>query len=161
MKAIGKVLIFIDLFFIVYFTMSLNLVMFPDYENQIDVVVNVLRPFVSVFIPIFNIGYTIFALIVLVIVLILATFKHLDISDKEAIVNINNIKPVKGGIIRKTLSLGKSLALVWLAWSYGAHYMAFIVFAMVITGKMFAWAMNSALEAAKDKTVQMLGEGKV
>jgi hypothetical protein len=161
MKAIGKLLVIINLFFIVYFTISLDLVNFPDYENQIDAAVNVLRPFVSVFIPIFNIGYTILAFVVLVIILILVASKHPNLSDKDTIANITNIKPAKSGIIRKTLLLGKNIALVWLSWSYGAHYMAFIVFAMVIIGKMFAWAVNSAIEAAKDKAVQMMGEGKV
>jgi hypothetical protein len=123
--------------------------------------VNVLRPFVSVIIPIFNIGYTVCTFVVLVIILILAASKHPNLSDKDTVANIANIKPVKSGIIRKTLSLGENLALVWLSWSYGAHYMAFIVFARVIIGKMFTWAVNSAVEAAKDKAVQMTGEGKV
>jgi hypothetical protein len=157
MKAIGKLLVAIELFLIVYFTMSLNLVKFSEHENQIDAAVNILRPFVSVIIPIFNIGYTILAFIVLVIILILVASKHPSLSDKDTIANITNIKPVKSGIIRKTLSLGKTLALVWLSWSYGAYYMAFIFFVMVITGKMFTWAVNSAIEAAKDKAVQMMG----
>jgi hypothetical protein len=38
--------------------------------------------------------------------------------------------------------------------------MAFIVFAMAITGGLFRRTVNNAIEYSKDKAVQMAGEGK-
>lgn len=38
--------------------------------------------------------------------------------------------------------------------------MAFIVFALLIIGIIFSWTVNSAIEAAKERAVQMIDEGR-
>jgi hypothetical protein len=143
--------------------MDLNLatMIFPEVKNQIDLSIKVLRPFVSVFIPLYNIGYTLFSLFVLAISLLLIIYKHLDLEEVEAIVKISKIEPVKRGTIGRMLSIIRNLALVWLAWWYGAHYMAFLVFAMMILGRLFTRAVNDAIEVSKNKAVQIIERGGV
>ncbi|GHU14033.1 hypothetical protein FACS1894161_4450 [Spirochaetia bacterium] len=166
MKTNGKTIVLLlralDLFFIVYFAMALNL---PEIilsgQIQLRMIVKVLRPFVSVLIPLYNIGYTIFALVSLFFSLILAASKLPDMDSKESIVNIAKVKPIKRRIARKVSSLIRELAMVWLAWSYGARYMAFIVFATLILDRLLIRVANSAVETAKDKVVQMVSKGDV
>jgi hypothetical protein len=151
----GILLRLIDLFLIAYFTAALGLfAFFTGLENLADITAEVLRPFVSVFIPIYNIGYTIIALISLSVILILTAVKHLNTDEVE------KIKPIKRLAITKILLHIKSCALIWLAWGYGAHYMAFMVFVRVILSRLYTKAANSAIEQLKDRAVQIIGEGK-
>jgi hypothetical protein len=132
--------------------------MFPDVQIQMDMMVKAFRPFVSVYIPIYNIVATLFCLLVLGISLIMAIIKNLDL-ETETIVRFSELKPMKRGVIKNLLSLA-DLALIWLAWSYGAHYMAFLDFALMITRRLYSWALNRFIEAVRDKAVKMVSEGK-
>jgi hypothetical protein len=123
-----------------------------------DMIVKIFRPLVSVYIPIYNIVGTLFCLLVLGIVLIMAIVKNFDL-ETETIVRFSKLKPMKRGLIKNLLSLA-DLTLIWLAWSYGAHYMAFLNFALMITGRLYSWAFNRFIEAVRDKAVKMVSEGK-
>jgi hypothetical protein len=146
----------IDLLLIAYFAMSLDMLMvFPDIQIQM---VRVLRPFVSVFIPVYNIIYTVISLLFLGIVLFLMIMpRHMD--EAEIIRYGSVFKPVKG-TVSGLLSLISSVALVWVSWSYGAHYMAFIVFARIVINRLYSWALNRFIETMIKKAVQMVDRGK-
>jgi hypothetical protein len=154
---IGGLLRLIDLFLITYFATVNFPVVFPGLEKQLNMAVELLRPFVSVFIPVYNIGYTFFSIIILVIFLIMAAFKNLDM-DKNAVARVANMKSINRGIIISIFSLVENCTLVWLAWSYGAHYMAFIVFVMLIVSRLCIRAVNNAIEHSKNRAVQIISE---
>jgi hypothetical protein len=134
--------------------------LFSGLENYLDTAIEVLRPFVSVFIPVYNFGYTVISIIVLFISIILVVLKHFGIDDRKILVNLAKIKPAKRGIIRMILLSGKELSLIWLAWSYGAHYMASMVFARMIIFRLFTRVANNIIEYSKDKAVQIVDEAK-
>jgi hypothetical protein len=159
-KTIGVICTTIKLFLIAYFAMALNLLsMFPDIRTRINMIVKAFRPFVSVAIPVYNIVGTLFCLLVLGITFIMAIAKSIDL-DVEIIAKFSELKPMKRRMINNLLFLAE-LALIWLAWNYGAHYMAFLDFALMITGRLYSWAYNRFIEAVRDKAVETVVEGRV
>ncbi|MDR2094412.1 MAG: hypothetical protein LBP76_02700 [Treponema sp.] len=160
-RTMSVIFVTIDLFLIVYFTMALNLlVILPDIQTQMDMIVKVFRPFVAVFIPLYNMVVTFFCLLLLGIIFVLAIAKHFDLLDVKTTVKLSELKPEKRGVIKNVLSL-IDLALIWLAWSYGAYYMASLKFSLMLIGRLYLWVLNRLIEHVRDKAVKMVSEGKV
>jgi hypothetical protein len=150
-KGVGKfalAVIIVELLLIAYFAASLGL-----FGPQIAAIAYVARPFIVVVIALFNVVLTV-ATLFLAALAVVTGLSNKQVSDNP----IFTAKLIAEGRIKFNLKhflkLLFACAFVWLAWNYGAFYMASAALACVLAQGAFMAAFNSVVNQAEKEAAE-------